>query len=145
MPKKSVTPRGGAQRNKPKVQKSFELVRPFSDEQEVEDQSIAEPVASVSTATVAAPEASQAPAEKEEKELVATTNASTSTAPKGSASARIAARRQAAQKTPQRNPAALVTAEHYAYVRKDLIFIAILAIIMFGTIIALRFVPGIGY
>ena len=33
MPKKSATARSGAQRNKPKVQKSFELVRPdFTDD-----------------------------------------------------------------------------------------------------------------
>ena len=57
---------------------------------------------------------------------------------------RLAARRQTAQKTSQRSPAALITAEHYSYVRKDLIFIAILAVIMFSVIIILHFVPGIG-
>lgn len=62
----------------------------------------------------------------------------------GSASARMAARRQAAQKAQQRQAPELVTAEHYAYVRKDLIFIAILAIIFFSTLIILHFVPAIG-
>ena len=63
-----------------------------------------------------------------------------SSAPK-SASARLAARRQAAQKT-QRSAANLIVAENYGYVRKDLIFILILAIIMFSAIIALHFILG---
>jgi hypothetical protein len=62
----------------------------------------------------------------------------------GSAATRLAARRQTTQKTPQRSSAPLITAEHYSYVRKDLIFIAILAAIMFSVIIILHFVPGIG-
>jgi hypothetical protein len=66
------------------------------------------------------------------------------TAPKGSASARLAARRQTAQKSQQRVAPTLITAEHYAYVRRDLVYIAILAILMFATIIILHFVPGIG-
>lgn len=64
-------------------------------------------------------------------------------APKGSASARLAARRQN-QRSQQRIAPTLITAEHYAYVRKDLIYIAILAVLMFATIIILHFVPGIG-
>ena len=64
-------------------------------------------------------------------------------APK-SASARLAARRQAIQKTQQRAPALMISAENYKYVRKDLIFIAILAAIMFSAIIILHFVPAIG-
>jgi len=71
-------------------------------------------------------------------------NSVSSAAPKGSAAARLAARRQAAQKAQQRAAASLITAEHYAYVRKDLVFIAILAAIMFAAIIILHFVPGIG-
>lgn len=67
----------------------------------------------------------------------------TSSAPKGSAASRLAARRQA-QKGQQRTAATLITAEHYSYVRKDLIFIAILALVMFSIIIILRFVPAIG-
>jgi hypothetical protein len=63
-------------------------------------------------------------------------------ATKGSASARLAARKNA-QRT-QRNQASLITAEHYFYVRRDLIFIAILAAIMFAVIIILYFVPAIG-
>lgn len=64
--------------------------------------------------------------------------------PKGSAAARMAARRQGMQKTQQR-AAALISPEHYVYVRHDLLIIAILAIIMFTAIIILHFVPGIGY
>lgn len=76
--------------------------------------------------------------EKESEEAVA------ETAPKGSASARLAAHRQNAQKSQQRVAPTLITAEHYAYVRRDLVYIAILAILMFVTIIILHFVPGIG-
>jgi len=45
MPKKTTTARIGAQRNRPRVQKSFELVRQTSDEQELEpvDNLIEEP------------------------------------------------------------------------------------------------------
>jgi hypothetical protein len=79
----------------------------------------------------------------------ATTAAATATVasstPK-SASARIAARRQARQgtqpKAQQRSSANMVLAENYSYVRKDLLFILILAIIMFAIIIVLHFVLG---
>jgi hypothetical protein len=63
-------------------------------------------------------------------------------APKSSAAARLAARRKAVQKA-QRS-VTLISAENYAYVRKDLLFIAILAIVMFSAIIILHFVPAIG-
>src|SRR5260370_25120172 len=73
--------------------------------------------------------------EKDDTKSVATT----ATAPKTSASARLAARRQASQKT-QRSTVTLITAEHYRYVRKDLIYIAILAAFMFSILIVLFFV-----
>ena len=60
-----------------------------------------------------------------------------------SAVARMNARRQAAQKN-QRSSANLILAENYAYVRKDLIFILILAIVLFSIIVVLHFVPAIG-
>lgn len=163
MPKKSATVRTGAQRNKPKVQKNFELVRPASNDQ-------VEPEAVDSDALVTAtdvstieeeetkPQALQQPAAKARAVTSsASSTASTSkvaeavsptpevsTPPKGSAAARLIARRQASQKAQQRASASLITAEHFVYVRKDLRFIAILAIIMFAAIIILRFVPGIG-
>ena len=162
MPKKTVTTRGGTQRNKPrvKVQKSFELVRQVSDEPEPEQEqeqeqepeavSSPEPTA-VSVSTMAAPEIkenkskSKRVASSEVKQSESTSSdTGTVTAPKGSAAARLAARRHGVQKAQQRAAAALITAEHYAYVRKDLVFIAILAVIMFSAIIILHFVPGIG-
>jgi len=156
MPKKTVAARGGAQRNKPRVrvQKSIELVRQASDErgqergqeQEQETVSNAEPTA-VSVSTVAAPEVKESKSSvTRETRQSESTNSDTAVAaaPKGSAAARFAARRQASQKAQQRNAAALITAEHYTYVRKDLVFIAILAAIMFSAIIILHFVPGIG-
>jgi hypothetical protein len=63
--------------------------------------------------------------------------------PKGSAAARLAERRRTAQQ--KKSGVALITPEHYAYVRRDLMIILILAIIMFSVIIILHFVPGIGY
>ncbi len=156
MPKKTATTRGGAQRNKPrvKVQKSFELVRQVSDEQEQEQEpeavSSAEPTA-FSVSTMVAPEIKEnkskskrvASSEVEQSESTSS-DTGTVTAPKGSAAARLAARRHGVQKAQQRAAATLITAEHYAYVRRDLVFIAILAVIMFSAIIILHFVPGIG-
>jgi hypothetical protein len=153
MPKKSSTARSGAQRNRPRVQRNFELVRPTSaEEQEPEVSTSTElaaanvPTASVATATpVATVESSQGQKEKGRKENAASsTPVSTSTEAKASTASRPAVRRQVAQKVQQRTPASLITPEHYAYVRKDLIFIAILAAIMFSVIIILHFVPGIG-
>lgn len=148
MPKKTAHSRNTAQRNKPRAQKSVELVRQTSAGKEVEVESSPEPAnarvttpaatspASVNESkgakTVAAPTSVN---EDESTKAIATHNAS--------ASERLAARRQAAQKA-QRSSVSLITAEHYGYVRKDLIYIAILAIIMFAIIIGLHFVPAIG-
>jgi hypothetical protein len=54
----------------------------------------------------------------------------------------MAARRRAAQKAQQRSATSLITAEHFAYVRRDLITIAILAFIMFTAIIMLYITIG---
>ncbi|MFL5658328.1 MAG: hypothetical protein ACJ8CB_29615 [Ktedonobacteraceae bacterium] len=150
MPKKTVAARGGAQRNKPRVrvQKSIELVRQASDErgQEQETVSDAEPTAvSVSTAAAPAVKESKSSVTRETRQSESTnSDTGVAAAPKGSAAARLAARRQASQKAQQRNATSLITAEHYTYVRRDLLFIAILAVIMFSAIIILHFVPGIG-
>ena len=63
-------------------------------------------------------------------------------APK-SAAARLAERRLNAAKS-ARPSASMITSEHYSYVRKDLIFILILASIMFAAIIIMHFIPAIG-
>ena len=151
MPKKTTSTRGGAQRNRPKVQKNIELVRQVPAEQELEDTSNAEPAAASVTAVAAPSEDRQSTAKRSETKQSETkqseakdTTATAVAPPKGSAAARVASRRQAAQKAQQRAAATLVTAEHYAYVRQDLRLIAILATIMFLAIIILSFVPGIG-
>ena len=169
MPKKSATARGGAQRNKAKVQKSFELVRPgtVADEQEIEavsgdelvDTTDTENAYSVETPVemvkpqapkpfaVKSREATTSVVNKVEEPVVPVAPAvpvAATAAPKGSAAAKLAARRQANMKAQQRAAASLITAEHFVYVRKDLRFIAILAAIMFAVIIILHFVPGIG-
>jgi hypothetical protein len=131
MAKKTTHSRTTTQRNKPKTQRSIELVRQTSTESNVESKSKLEEERNGAVIATAATE------ELEEKgtKPVATT-ASTS---KTSASARLAARRQASQKQ-QRPTATLITAEHYRYVRNDLIYIAILAAIMFSILIVLFFV-----
>jgi len=139
MPKKTARTRSSAQRNKPKAQKSVELVRQTSTQKEVKADSSPEPTnggVATSTDTVQT-------SVTEGQATKAAVDTAAAPAPKTSASARLAARRQAAQKV-QRAPAALVTVEHYRYVRKDLITIAILAIIMFSIIIGLHFVLAAG-
>jgi len=129
MAKKTAHTRSTAQRNKPKTQKSIELVRQTSTEKEIEVDSSSEPESNgVATSTTSE-------IENEGTKSVA----ATATAPKTSASARLAARRLASQKT-QRSAVTLITAEHYRYVRNDLIYIAILAAIMFSILIVLFFV-----
>ena len=147
MPKKTTSTRGGAQRNRPKVQKNIELVRQVPVEQELEDTSNAEPAAASVTAVATSSEDRQSTAKRSETKQSETkdTTATAVAPPKGSAAARLASRRLATQKAQQRAAATLVTAEHYAYVRQDLKLIAILATIMFIAIIILRFIPGIGY
>jgi hypothetical protein len=168
MPKKTASARGGASRNKPKPQKSIQLVRPDAtvkndvavnendiqqDESSEEETTLAastpaltSKAAVASAATVSKTEV--ATSKKSEIESVPSqkeqTAVDSSAANKGSAAARLAARRQAVLKPQASRNASLITAEHYAYVRRDLIYILILAIIMFSAIIILHFVPAIG-
>ena len=131
MAKKTAHTRSTVQRNKPKTQKSIELVHQSSTGREIEvDSSLEQASNGVATSTAMTSEI-----ENEGTKSVA----ATATAPKTSASARLSARRQASQKT-QRSVTTLITAEHYRYVRNDLIYIAILAGIMFSILIVLFFV-----
>lgn len=171
MPKKTTHARSGAQRGRTK-QKSFELVRPDSnknalktierdeeaevvasdvvDMEEVEEESVQEeaPAAPISVNKGPRNAATRATASDSDDKASggaagrAAATVTTDNEPR-SAAARLAARRQAAQKA-QRTPVSLISAEHYGYVRKDLIFILILAIIMFSAIIIMHFVPAIG-
>jgi cobalamin biosynthesis Mg chelatase CobN len=151
MPKKTTYSRNTAQRAKPK-QKSFELVRPVSDDNVLETVENSEELEATDVETLESeveetPEQESSPKRVSSKAAAtaAATATVTSSAPK-SASARIAARRQARQgtqpKTQQRSAANMVLAENYSYVRKDLLFILILAIIMFAIIVVLHFVIG---
>ena len=167
MPKKAATARNGAQRNKAKTQKRFEIVRQDVEEQElIEDEQVE--IAPISTPAPAleaadttsrptrsarrvATRASVATQEVEtEKEVEVETpevetakedvTVAAAPAAKGSASARLAARR--GQKVQQRSNATLITAEHYTYVTRDLKIIAVLASAMFVAIIVLYFTIG---
>lgn len=204
MPKKAA--RGGAQRHKPKAQKSVQLVRPVSPvsvkEEEIEEitseeetqgavatqtaeaesetenfptlseEPVEEPVTPVAKKATA-PVAKKAAASEAEKEVMVPfakkgTSSASEKEVKGSAAKKAAAsvtekevvveeekpaakavtgraaRRQTGQRAQPRAASSLISPEHFAYVRKDLIFIAILAIIMFSIIIILHFVPAIG-
>jgi hypothetical protein len=129
MPKKSASARSGAQR-KPKAQKSVELVRPASvldeEQSEPESESTEKPAIAPARVATATTTVEERPVEQEK---------TASTAPKGSASARLAARRQATQRAHQRNAATLITPEHFAYVRRDLVTIAVLAVVMITIIL----------
>jgi hypothetical protein len=166
MPKKTASARGGASRNRPKAQKSVQLVRPNAaavenetqqDESSVsveEETTLAAPTAKATAASTATVSKKEAATGKKSEEESATSQAqkaveeTTTTTDRGSAAARLAARRQgqaqAALKPAAPRNASLITAEHYAYVKRDLIYILILAIIMFSVIITLHFVPAIG-
>jgi hypothetical protein len=66
-----------------------------------------------------------------------------STPPRGrSAATMLATRRQSVQKKQQRVAAELITAEHFAYVQRDLVTITLLAVLMSAIIIVLYFVLG---
>jgi len=166
MPKKTAYSRSGAQRSKTK-QKSFELVRPVSDAnvlETVEGSEEEESAEKEEIVDVVSPEPEEEEIqekeviqEEKEKKREEKTKAGKGTSAKAgavvldapaaaestprSAAARLAARRLAAQKA-QRTQSNLITVEHYSYVRKDLTFILILAVILFGTIIALHFILG---
>ena len=159
MPKKTASARGGASRNKPKPQKSIQLVRPDAavsekdiqqEESSVEEETtLAAPASKAGVASAATVSKTEiATSKKSEVESVPAQKekavAGTPAANKSSAAARLEARRQAALKPQAPRNSSLVTAEHYAYVKRDLIYILILAIIMFSAIIILHFVPAIG-
>jgi cobalamin biosynthesis Mg chelatase CobN len=158
MPKKTASGRGGASRNKPKPQRSVQLVLPNAavdesnkkqDESSLENETTpASPTskaAVTSTATVSKRDVATTKKSAGESITSQKTAEETSVPERGgSAAARLAARRQAASKPQTTRTAGLITAEHYSYVRRDLIYILILAVIMFSVIIILHFVPAIG-
>lgn len=154
MPKKTASARSGASRNKPKSQKSIQLVRPTTTESDMnsegeEETTLVAPASKgrvASAATVTKTEV--APSKKSEVDSVPAQKAQdvdeTPGVGKGSAAARLAARRHTVLKQQSQRNVGLITAEHYSYVKRDLIYILILAIIMFSAIIILHFVPAIG-
>lgn len=133
MAKKSATARKSAQRPKATRAKGFELVQPAGEERaedllQVEEEEIvtSEPEVENIAPSVVEEEVSTPVAAAPEQ---------------GSARARLAARRQAKNR-PQRAAAQLITVEHFAYVKRDLITIGILATLLFVVIIVLYFAYG---
>ncbi len=149
MPKKTANTRGSSSRNRPRPQKSVQLVRPASTEAESAIEIDEEEAGGAVVTTAEAPSTVEkvsrsAPVAEKPAPSLSITDSEIATGAPRSASARMAARRQAAQKVQARQSPSLITSEHYAYVRKDLIFIAILALLMLTTLIILHFVPAIG-
>lgn len=154
MPKKSPATRA-VQRQK---QKSFELVRPAteSDADDImyTETDIDTPDTQTSAVNATAAETTPEPARTAEKKVATPAAATTAvtelpippssvSAPttKASASARLAARRQSSQRAQQqRNASAMITAEHFAYVKRDLTLIGSLAVVFIAAIIVLYFV-----
>lgn len=150
MPKKTTASRNGTQRNRPRAQKSIEVVRQAApEEQEAVTEETSESLATTPAATTTTRSATRAatrtrsttPAVREEQ---AEPESPVAAAPKGSASARLAARRQG-QRSQVRSAATLITVEHYMYVKRDLVTIAILASFMFVAIIVLYFILARGF
>lgn len=134
MAKKSATARRSAQRSKATRAKGFELVQPAVEEREEES-----PLLQVEEEIVTSePEIENvAPSVVEEE-----ASTPVAAAPEqGSARARLAARRQAKNRS-QRAAPQLITVEHFAYVKRDLITIGILATLLFVVIVVLYFAYG---
>lgn len=135
MAKKSATARRSAQRSKATRAKGFELVQPAVEEREEES-----PLLEVEEEEIVTSEPdieNVAPSVVEEKASTPVTVAPE----QGSARARLAARRQAKNRS-QRAAPQLITVEHFAYVKRDLITIGILATLLFVVIIVLYFAYG---
>jgi hypothetical protein len=154
MPKKTAASRSGTQRNRPRAQKSIEVVRQTSPEEQesvAEEKTEATPESYATTSrpskaatrstTRATTKTRIAPPEEAQEEQVEQENPAAS---KGSAAARLAARRQG-QRSQLKSAATLITAEHYSYVKRDLTIIAILASCMFVAIIVLYFILARGF
>jgi hypothetical protein len=145
MPKKSAHTRGKAPRAKAKAQKSFELVLPEGREPESDSESssseqldqTSQSVTTASPVEIVFDDVDDEDDEDKEENEVSDIPEPTPVS-KTPASARLAARRKAIQRAQQRQAASLITAEHFSYVRRDLIFIGSLAIVMFAAIIILH-------
>ena len=132
MTKKTREGNKGARRSRPKKQKRVELVPPtgLSSREEgrkrqvVEDKPFELANASIVTAT---------PEKAEEDQI---------TILKGGAYARGVARR-ATQSVQQRKPSAIITAEDFTYIKRDLITIGVLSSIMMAALVVLTFILGI--
>lgn len=140
MPKRSSATRGATQRQK---QKSFELIRPATaiDPETSSTETDVEPEKNVVSTTTPQPKENRVSEEisTDTKENVPLSTSSTTA--KASASARLAARRQATLRAQQqRSASAMITPEHFAYVKRDLALIGTLAVVFFTTIIVLYFV-----
>ncbi|MBE3558512.1 MAG: hypothetical protein IMW89_04715 [Ktedonobacteraceae bacterium] len=169
MPKRS-TARSRTQRQKAKAQKHIELVRsdvatqepaaveileaPESTEEHEEERKLPaatdttkEKKESTRATSVAVAKSEEAAEETTSRETetkrkltsVAAKNEKPVTASQNSASASLAARRQGAQRA-QRSAPSLLSPEHFAHVRRDLITVAILASLMLVILIVLYFV-----
>lgn len=162
MAKRSATARRNAQRQKIARTKGFELVLPETEESEEESALVETEVATEAEQEeemrASETESEDVSAEEVDKPIVAEKKARSkkaTTAAKaevkevepepelatGSARARLAANRQNKTRN-QRAAAQMITVEHFTYVKRDLITIAILATFLFAVIIFLYVAYG---
>ncbi|GHO43148.1 hypothetical protein [Ktedonospora formicarum] len=163
MAKRSATARRNAQRQKTARTKGFELVLPETEESE-EESSLAETEATAEAeqeeqlAVASETESEDVDAEEVDKPIIEekkTRSKKATTATKaetkevepeiapatGSARARLATSRQNKARG-QRAAAQMITVEHFTYVKRDLITIAVLATFLFAVIIFLYVAYG---
>ena len=132
MTKKTRDGNKRARRSRPKKQKRVELVHPTGlspkeergKRQALEDKPFELANASIVTAI---------PEKAEEDQI---------TILKGGAYARGVVRR-ATQSAQQRKPSAIIAAEEFTYIKRDLITIGVLSSIMIATLVVLAFILGI--
>lgn len=140
MPKKSTSARGGAHRSRPKGPKNIALVTSNVAEQEIEEQESTEEIEEAVSAVTAQKKPKTS---KENKASTSTKQVGTSTASKTTSNVTTTpTTSRSSGRSRQRVASQLITAEHFAYVRKDLITIAILASLMFAIIIVLYITLG---
>jgi len=137
MARKTSTTHNGSRGSKSRARRNFELVMPekmtaLIEEQEPEPRSATKSKVHAINGSIAT-----AILEKAEESQVAAAKSKVV-----SASARLAVRRQAAQKARHRGVGSFMTLEDYSYIKRDLITITILSLVMLTIIIVLYFIIG---
>jgi hypothetical protein len=135
MPRKTSTTRSNHQGKKARTKRNIEFVMPEKVAAPVAEQELhgapksKAHMSSSPTSTAVLEKVEESTAVKAESKAV-------------SASTRLAARRQSAQKARHRGVGSFMTLEDYSYIKRDLITIILLSLIMMTIIIVLYFIIG---